>query len=153
MKTSQCHASTGQVALPEKLIQIGLHAGLWSAVGYAAVSPAFRFLCDQWCDSQPLGIGNKLNSQVHAALPTYKRSGLERQLVSHGKSDIVFCLPSQYWWLLSTNNSVSHTSCRQACVKTIKSLQPNYKMPVLVTTFVSILLQRWRMPTWLTVLL
>ena len=53
-----------------RLRQIGNRAGLWSAVGYVAVSTAFHFLCDDWCNSQPRGIGDQLNSQVLPCPPT-----------------------------------------------------------------------------------
>ena len=62
-----------QVTLSQALARlgrIGRRAGIWSIVVYVAVSPALRFLCDQWFDREPPGIGEELNRQVQPCPPT-----------------------------------------------------------------------------------
>ena len=64
---------TGQVTLPHRLIhlaQIGLRAGIWSAVGFASPLYELRPLCEQWFNPQPSGIGEVLTSQVLPCPPT-----------------------------------------------------------------------------------
>ena len=73
---NQSMPSTGQVALPKRLIQlgIGIHAGIWSAVGFALPFDDLCVACDHWSNFEPSGIGEELNRQVLPCPPTINQA-------------------------------------------------------------------------------
>ena len=85
------------VQLRQKLIQKGqqlVRAGVWSAIRFIDrfIPPTsqlpYHERCDQWCDSQPRGIGDQLNSQALPCPPTIdqarrdNRFSMENSLLS-----------------------------------------------------------------------